>query len=217
MLAAIALMYAAGLTINMISLFALIITLGIVVDDAIVVGEHADFRARRLARTPSTRRERAPRMARAGVFGHADHGHRLLRPGRPSAGAFGDLIADIPFTVIVVLLASLVECFLILPNHMAHALAHSRQGAWYDWPSPRGEPGVRLGARAAVPPAHGLGDLGALPGAGGRDPGGCWPARWRCSSGATCTWRFFNAPEQGSVSGNFRHGSRAPRATTRWR
>jgi len=32
----------------MISLFALIITLGIVVDDAIVVGEHADFRARRL-------------------------------------------------------------------------------------------------------------------------------------------------------------------------
>ena len=39
-------MYAAGITINMISLFALIITLGIVVDDAIVVGEHADSRAR---------------------------------------------------------------------------------------------------------------------------------------------------------------------------
>ena len=35
-------MYLGGLTINMISLFALIITLGIVVDDAIVVGEHAD-------------------------------------------------------------------------------------------------------------------------------------------------------------------------------
>ena len=44
--AAIALMYAAGITINMISLFALLITLGIVVDDAIVVGEHADQRAR---------------------------------------------------------------------------------------------------------------------------------------------------------------------------
>jgi len=48
MFAAVALMYAAGLTINMISLFGLIITLGIVVDDAIVVGEHADARARRL-------------------------------------------------------------------------------------------------------------------------------------------------------------------------
>ncbi len=47
MMTAIAIMYFAGLTFNMISLFALIITLGIVVDDAIVVGEHADQRARR--------------------------------------------------------------------------------------------------------------------------------------------------------------------------
>ena len=48
MTTAIFLMYMSGLTINMVSLFALIITLGIVVDDAIVVGEHADFRARAL-------------------------------------------------------------------------------------------------------------------------------------------------------------------------
>ena len=40
-------------------------------------------------------------------------------------GRFGGLIADIPFTVIVVLVASLVECFLFLPNNMAHALAHT--------------------------------------------------------------------------------------------
>ena len=49
MLAAIAMMYLAGQTINMVSLFALIITLGIVVDDAIVVGEHADYRVRNLS------------------------------------------------------------------------------------------------------------------------------------------------------------------------
>ncbi|MFT7190785.1 MAG: multidrug efflux pump subunit AcrB, partial [Dinoroseobacter sp.] len=52
LLGAMALMFAAGLTINMISLFALIITLGIVVDDAIVVGEHADYRARVLKEKP---------------------------------------------------------------------------------------------------------------------------------------------------------------------
>jgi hypothetical protein len=28
-----------------------------------------------------------------------------------------------------------VECFLILPNHMAHALAHSAKEHWYDVPS----------------------------------------------------------------------------------
>src|SRR5690606_18149879 len=46
MIATIALMNLFGISLNMISLFALIITIGIVVDDAIVVGEHADFRAR---------------------------------------------------------------------------------------------------------------------------------------------------------------------------
>ena len=68
MLAAIALMYAFGITINMISLFALIITLGIVVDDAIVVGEHADFRVRRLGEDPVTAAERAAQRMFSPVF-----------------------------------------------------------------------------------------------------------------------------------------------------
>ena len=37
--------------------------------------------------------------------------------------------------MIVVLIASLVECFLILPHHMSHALASSAKEHWYDWPS----------------------------------------------------------------------------------
>ena len=43
MFATIALMYVGGLTINMVSLFGLIITLGIVVDDAIVVQVEAEI------------------------------------------------------------------------------------------------------------------------------------------------------------------------------
>lgn len=61
MFAAVGLMYAFGLTLNMVSLFGLIITLGIVVDDAIVVGEHADFRARKLGEDPITASENAAR------------------------------------------------------------------------------------------------------------------------------------------------------------
>ena len=61
--AAIALMYVAGITINMISLFALLITLGIVVDDAIVVGEHADYRARQGLDPVSAAETAARRMA----------------------------------------------------------------------------------------------------------------------------------------------------------
>ena len=135
MLAAIALMYAVGITINMISLFALIITLGIVVDDAIVVGEHADFRVRHLGEDPTVAAESAAKRMFSPVFSAtlttiiAFFGLVII------GGRFGDLISDIPFTVIVVLAASLIECFLILPNHLSHAIAHSAKDHWYDWPS----------------------------------------------------------------------------------
>ena len=134
MMTAIAIMYFAGLTFNMISLFALIITLGIVVDDAIVVGEHADQRARRGLPPIEAAETAAIRMAMpvlAATITTVIAFFGLTAIG----GRFGDLIADIPFTVIVVLLASLVECFLILPNHMAHSLGTGDKIRWFDRPS----------------------------------------------------------------------------------
>jgi multidrug efflux pump subunit AcrB len=68
MFATVSIMYFAGLTFNVISIFALIITLGIVVDDAIVVGEHADFRARRLGEHPVQAAERAAKRMALPVF-----------------------------------------------------------------------------------------------------------------------------------------------------
>ena len=134
MMTAIAIMYFAGLTFNMISLFALIITLGIVVDDAIVVGEHADQRARRGLPPIEAAETAAIRMAMpvlAATITTVIAFFGLTAIG----GRFGDLIADIPFTVIVVLLASLVECFLILPNHMAHSVGTGDKIRWFDRPS----------------------------------------------------------------------------------
>jgi multidrug efflux pump subunit AcrB len=201
MFAAIALMYLAGLTINMISLFALIITLGIVVDDAIVVGEHADYRVRRLGESPVEAAENAAKRMFSPVFSAtittviAFFGLVII------GGRFGDLISDIPFTVIVVLLASLVECFLILPHHMSHALSRSARGKWYDAPSRvvnRGFDWVR--ENWFRPMMAGV----------------IW-ARYPVMAGVfvilvsqvslfvrgDVQWRFFNAPEQGSVTGNF--------------
>jgi multidrug efflux pump subunit AcrB len=123
MFSAIALMWLAGITINMISLFALIITLGIVVDDAIVVGEHADFRHKRLGEDPKTAAENAARRMFTPVFSATLTTVIAFFGLVAIGGRFGDLIIDIPFTVIVVLIASLIECFLILPHHMAGALA----------------------------------------------------------------------------------------------
>ncbi|MFT7254120.1 MAG: multidrug efflux pump subunit AcrB [Paracoccaceae bacterium] len=201
MLGAIAIMYIGGITINMISLFALIITLGIVVDDAIVVGEHADFRARTLGETPVVAAENAARRMASPVFA-ATLTTVLAFAGLVFVGgSFGDLIADIPWTVIAVLIASLVECFLILPNHMAHALAHSVKSHWYDWPSRvvnRGFEWIRdkgfrpfmqwvIWARYPVVAAVIV----------------ILSTQIAVFIRGDVTWRFFNAPELSSVSGNF--------------
>lgn len=201
MLTAVAVMYAAGMSLNMISLFALIITLGIVVDDAIVVGEHADYRYRTLGEAPYAAAENAAtRMAlpvlAASITTIIAFGGLTVIGGR-----FGDMIADIPWTVIAVLLASLVECFLILPNHMAHALAGAAKERWYDWPSRlvnRGfdafkaaifRPFMRLVITARYAVLAGLMVLMA------------WTATAVISG--QVTWRFFSSPEQGTLTGNF--------------
>ena len=207
MLAAVALMYLAGITINMISLFALIITLGIVVDDAIVVGEHADHLHRR-GLSPYEAAERAAQRMALPVFCATLTTIIAFFGLTAISGRFGDLIADIPFTVIVVLLASLVECFLILPNHMAHALARSAKEHWYDLPSRLVNRGFRWVREVLFRPLM----------------AGVIAARYVVLAGAVVLlasqvallvrgdvqWRFFNAPEQGSVTGNF---AMAPGAT----
>ncbi|GFE64834.1 efflux RND transporter permease subunit [Litoreibacter roseus] len=201
MLGAIALMYVGGLTINMVSLFALIITLGIVVDDAIVVGEHADFRARTLGEDPVVASENAARRMSAPVFSATITTIIAFFGLVAIGGRFGDLIADIPFTVIVVLIASLIECFLILPNHMSHALAASAKEHWYDWPSRTVSKGFKWVQVRLFRPFMGF-VIRA------RYPVLALAILALASQVALfirgdVTWRFFNAPERGSVSGNF--------------
>jgi multidrug efflux pump subunit AcrB len=201
MLAAVALMWAAGITFNMISLFALIITLGIVVDDAIVVGEHADFRARHLKEPPVIAAERAANRMFSPVFSASITTIIAFFGLVAIGGRFGDMIADIPYTVIVVLIASLVECFLILPNHLSHAIAHSAKDHWYDRPSKWVNRGFDKFRFAVFRPFMAL-VIRA------RYPVVAMAVLALASSAALVirgdvAWRFFNAPEQNQITGNF--------------
>jgi multidrug efflux pump subunit AcrB len=201
LIAAIALMYAAGITLNMISLFALIITLGIVVDDAIVVGEHADYRYRTLGEDPVTAAENAASRMAAPVFS-ATITTVLAFAGLVFVGGrFGELIADIPFTVIVVLLASLVECFLILPRHMAHALTHSAKEHWYDKPSRVVNRGFEWVRETAFRPLMAWVIWARYPVLAAMIL--VLASQVAVFLRGDVTWRFFNAPEISSVSGNF--------------
>jgi multidrug efflux pump subunit AcrB len=116
-------MYLAGGSINMMSLFALIMALGIIVDDAIVVGEDA------LAH--HERGESALVAAEGGA-------HRMLPPVTAASittvGAFlplmlvggevGNILFAIPLVIIAVIFASLVESFVVLPGHLRMALTN---------------------------------------------------------------------------------------------
>ncbi|SOH93178.1 Multidrug efflux pump subunit AcrB [Monaibacterium marinum] len=212
MLATVAMMFAFGITINMISLFALIICLGIVVDDAIVVGEHADFRHRHLGETPENAAINAAKRMSLPVLSSTITTVIAFSALAVIGGRFGSLILDIPFTVSVVLLASLVECFLILPAHMRHALAAQTKTNWYDLPSywfNRGfdvvnqrlfRPFMRLVLALRYPV---LGAAFAI-----------FAYMLSLFFAGDVTWRFFNSPEQSELTGNIAMVNGTTRAET---
>ncbi len=128
LLATMFVMLITGQTINMISLFALIMTLGIIVDDAIVVGEHA-VTQRSLGLGAADAAERGAVRMLVPVMASSLTTIAAFLPIFMIGDIIGTLMRAIPFVAVTVLLASLVECFFVLPGHMRGAL---RRGADQD-------------------------------------------------------------------------------------
>ena len=118
-MAALAVLYAAGGSIDMVSMMALIITLGIIVDDAIVVGEDA-FVHHQSGAGPLESAQAGARRMLAPVLSSSLTTIAAFLPLMLVGGALGTLLFAIPLVVICVIIASLVESFLILPGHLHH-------------------------------------------------------------------------------------------------
>ena len=104
---------------NTISLFGFILALGIVVDDAIVMGENI-FAEREKGRSMLEAAEvGAIRIARPVVFAVLTT-IVAFAPLLFIEGTLGRLLIDLPLVVIVVLILSLVEAIFILPMHLSH-------------------------------------------------------------------------------------------------
>ena len=121
-LATLALMYVLGGTINMMSLFALIMALGIIVDDAIVVSEDADTH-RHLGEGPAQAALGGARRMLWPVVASSLTTVAAFLPLMMVGGIIGNILGDIPFVMVAMIAASLLECFLILPAHLRGALA----------------------------------------------------------------------------------------------
>ncbi|MBW2732238.1 MAG: efflux RND transporter permease subunit [Deltaproteobacteria bacterium] len=118
MFGAFILLPAAGVTINMISLFAFILVLGIVVDDAIVVGENIHYH-----------RQLQENHLEAAVIGAIEVGRPVTFSVLTTIAAFtpllfitgimGKFMASVPIIAIVVLAVSLIESVFVLPAHLS--------------------------------------------------------------------------------------------------
>ena len=105
-------------TINMISLFAFIVVLGIVVDDAIVVGENI-FNYLEKGMKPLEAAVRGVREMATPVIFAIITTVAAFAPLLFVSGQMGKVMRQIPIVVIAVLIMSLVEALLILPAHLS--------------------------------------------------------------------------------------------------
>jgi multidrug efflux pump subunit AcrB len=116
---------ALGVTITMISLFGLIIVLGLVVDDAIVIGENIDAE-RQQGHSGHEAASRGAHGVLAPVIVGVLTTVAAFAPLLVTGGTFGDITRAIPLVVISVLIVSLLEAFCILPSHLSHGGSWSR-------------------------------------------------------------------------------------------
>ena len=123
-LATLAVLWVMGGTINMISLFALIMALGVIVDDAIVVGEDA-YAHYRMGEPPLLAAEGGARRMFWPVLASSLTTVAAFIPLMLVSGPIGKIMFDIPFIMVCVLIASVIESFLILPAHLRQAFVHA--------------------------------------------------------------------------------------------
>ena len=108
-----------GATINMVSLFGFIMVLGIVVDDAIVVGESI-YVHRKNGESPLKAAVEGVNEVAMPVVAAVITTVVAFIPLAYVGGIMGKFIAILPTVVISCLLISLVECLLLLPAHLSH-------------------------------------------------------------------------------------------------
>ena len=119
-LGAFMMMPALGLSINMITLFALIVTLGMVVDDAIIVGDNIFHKTSNGEDQTDAAIKGAQEMAVPVTFSILTT-MAAFAPMFAVPGTMGKVFVAIPAMVLAVLFFSLLESFYILPAHLAHS------------------------------------------------------------------------------------------------
>ncbi|SDI96395.1 efflux RND transporter permease subunit [Billgrantia gudaonensis] len=116
----------AGLSLNMITLVALLMAIGIVMDDAIVITDNIAAHAGESA-TPLEAVVAGTRQVLPGVLSSFLTTASVFVPLSFLAGELGAVLEVLPVVLIAALAASLVEAFWILPHHLKSSVEYLQQ------------------------------------------------------------------------------------------
>ncbi|MEM7473571.1 MAG: efflux RND transporter permease subunit [Planctomycetota bacterium] len=127
-------MFYSGQTLNMTSMFAFLIALGIVVDDAIVIGENI-YVHQKMGKSPRDAAIDGTIEVMPSVVTSVLTTVLAFLPMLFMTGRLARFTQVLPFAVIAILLFSLVEALTVLPSHLAHTKAErsSVQGRAFSW------------------------------------------------------------------------------------
>nr|WP_299864826.1 efflux RND transporter permease subunit [uncultured Hoeflea sp.] len=110
-----------GVSINMISLIAMLMAVGLIMDDSIVIADNID--KWRKKGSPKQASYRGSAEVAPGVFSSFLTTACVFTPLMFLSGELGSILEVVPVVLLVVLAVSLVEAFLVLPNHLSHVTA----------------------------------------------------------------------------------------------
>ncbi len=114
-------MYHSDMTLDMFTMLALIMAIGIIVDDAIVISENVYAKAER-GEPDHEAAVNGTKEVALGVLASMLTTVAVFMPLLVLQGVFGKIFRVLPYCLIVALVVSLVEAFLVLPNHLAHSI-----------------------------------------------------------------------------------------------
>jgi len=124
--------YLVGITINMLSLFGMILSVGILVDDGIVVGENI-----------FAHYERGKSPVRAAIDGAMEVLPSVFTSVTTTiivfsiffflSGQISNFLGEVAVVMVATLAFSLIECTLVLPAHLAHSRSRNKKSAIRDF------------------------------------------------------------------------------------
>lgn len=115
-----------GVSINLMSLIGLLMAIGIMMDDAIVIAESIAAHIDR-GLPPAEATVQGVKKVAPGVFSSYLTTVCIFGSLLTLDGQMGAVLSVVPLVLIIVLSVSLIEAFLILPNHLCHSLQNARQ------------------------------------------------------------------------------------------